>query len=357
MDWLFKLRGELTPERRSILSILGLGIFLLLWYVLTMGATPIISSGILPSPGSVLFAYGDLCEDNNLIKNLFFSLGLNLAGYVKAIFYTVLIGFLIGLYPLFRGMFQSQIDAIRFMPLAAVTSIFIIWFGIGTDMKVNFLAFGIFIFLLPVVVQRIDDVKEVYLKTVHTLGATDWQVIKTVYFPSVFSRLFDDIRILTAISWTYIVVAESLANEGGIGALTYTVRRFGRMDKLFALLLLIIIIGVIQDKVFKYLDKEFFPHKYQTKKKYSDELSEPSYLEVILEFGFKILVWILLAAYLVLAIAEYTPLLSGAQPLSYLFKDTLWVIHVIFIMIVYYKLNSIYKAFQSKPAKITTADA
>lgn len=341
MNSLFKLRGELTQIQSAILGTIGILIFFLIWFVLTMGENPIVTSGILPSPIKVLLSYGDLCKDNDLIRNTFFSIGLNIAGYIKAIANALVIGFVIGLYPLFRGMFQSHLDAIRFLPLAAATSLFIIWFGTGVPMKVNFLAFGILIFLLPVVVQRIDGVKDVYLKTVHTLGATDWQVIKSVYIPSVLSRLFDDIRILTAISWTYIVVAESITQEAGIGALTYTVRRFGRMDKLFALLLLIILIGVLQDQIFKYLDKEFFPHKYQTKKKHSDALEEPNAFEVIKDFIFSISVWVFLGVYLLLFIAEFVPILGGLQPLSYLFQDTVWAIHAVFFMVLAYKINRI----------------
>ena len=134
-------------------------------------------------------------------------------------------------------------------------------------MKIHFLAFGILIYILPVMIQRIDEVDDVYIKTVHTLGATDWQLLKTVYMPSVVSRLSDDIRVLTAISWTYIIVAESInSNQGGLGALIYSVGlRQGSPDKVFALLIIIMAIGIVQDKLFVKMDKELFPFKYQAK--------------------------------------------------------------------------------------------
>ena len=50
--------------------------------------------------------------------------------------------------------------------------------GLDTDMKVHFLAFGILIYLLPVVVQRIDEIEDVYFKTVYTLGANSWQTFR-----------------------------------------------------------------------------------------------------------------------------------------------------------------------------------
>jgi len=172
-----------------------------------------------------------------------------------------MLGFIIGLFPLFRSLLAKYIDAIRFVPLAAVTGIFIAWFGIYTNMKVQFLAFGITVFLLPVVVQRIDEVEETYLQTAYTLGATSWQTIWSVYWPYVTSKLIDDIRVLTAISWTYIIVAEMVNKEKGIGAMIHIAQRQSRLDKVFALLILIIIIGILQDRLFVFIDRKLFPHK------------------------------------------------------------------------------------------------
>ncbi|OQY04131.1 MAG: hypothetical protein B6I20_03585 [Bacteroidetes bacterium 4572_117] len=229
----------------------------------------VIDKAILPSPIAVLSSLKELHFENFLIKNAFISIKLNILGYIEAIALSLFIGFIIGLVPFFRSLWRRYIDAIRFVPLAAVTGLFIAWFGIYMDMKVQFLAFGIFVFLVPVVVQRIDELDKVYLQTSYTLGATDWQTIKNVYWPSVTSRIIDDIRVLTAISWTYIIVAELVnTEEGGLGALIFKAQRSSRLDKVFAILLLIILIGFIQDLIFSWLDKKLFAFKYQTKNRH-----------------------------------------------------------------------------------------
>jgi len=129
-------------------------------------------------------------------------------------------------------------------------------------MKIAFLSFGILVYLLPVVVQRIMEVETVYLQTSYTLGASFWQTLRTVYWPAVFSKLIDDIRVLTAISWTYIIIAELLNRQGGIGALIFLKSKMGQIDKVFAILLLIIVVGFLQDRIFSYIDKRLCPHKY-----------------------------------------------------------------------------------------------
>jgi NitT/TauT family transport system permease protein len=227
-----------------------------------------VDKAILPSPFSVLKSYKELHFENFLVLNTWFSIKLNFLGYIEAIFMSLLIGFIIGLVPFFRSLWSRYIDAIRFVPLAAVTGLFIAWFGIYMDMKVQFLAFGIFVFLVPVVVQRIDEVDDIYLQTSFTLGATSWQTIRGVYWPHVTSKIIDDVRVLTAISWTYIIVAEWInTEEGGLGALIFKAQRISRLDKVFAILLLIILIGFIQDLLFAWLDKMLFAFKYAKKTK------------------------------------------------------------------------------------------
>lgn len=374
---LFKLRHQLDKRTSLFLAIGGIVIIVLLWIFLTTPMLenefylspdqieaeikagnlekepnnnyeklPIVPRASLPQPWKVFTAFGDLYRDNELIKDMFRSIGLNLGGYIKAILWSLPIGFVIGLVPLFRGSFQKIVNSIRFIPLTAVTVLFIVWFGIGSAMKVNFLAFGIMIYLLPVIVQRIDEVNETYLKTVYTLGANAWQTVLTVYIPSVLSRLSDDIRILTAISWTYIIVAENSGDQGGLGSLIYRAgQRMGRVDKVFAILLLIILIGVFQDRIFAYLDRKFFPHKYQTKPKYQKEkiLKDVSVVDSILDFAISIFVWISLALYVVFALNEFVGFMGGVKPLSYLFGDNQWAIHFIFLSIIGYQASKFFK--------------
>ena len=300
---LFELRGKLSQQQNFILGIIGFLLLLLIWWglaeyfadyrknVQTMTHPPSMFDTtavhinrdslfradsiryanatdstkvypILPPPMKVLMSFPSLIKEDHLMKDARRSIWLNLKGYFWALFISIPLGFIVGLFPLFRGLFSKQVDAMRYLPLTAVTGLFITWFGIDDTMKVSFLAFGIIVYLLPVVVQRIDEVKDVYLKTVFTLGANSWQTIKTVYFPSVLSKLMDDIRVLTAISWTYIIIAELINRQGGLGARIYLMARQGHLEKVFAILIVIIIIGFLQDRLFIYLDKRLFPFKY-----------------------------------------------------------------------------------------------
>ena len=303
MNNLLQIRGRLTRRQLTVLSLAGVVLTVVVWYIVAhslgerrpiyesafpdgmtlsdLTATQIDSINrvdslaalasteydvvypVLPPPEDVIAAIPVMLERDDLLTNTWKSVWLNLRGYVIAIVIALPLAFLIGLIPLVRGLVVKQVDTLRYLPLTALTGLFLMWYGIGDTMKIYFLAFGIVVYLLPVVVQRIDEVEDVYLKTVFTLGATGWQTLWTVYIPSVLSRVWDDIRVLTAISWTYIIIAELLNNRGGLGAMIYYgAQRLGRVDKVFALLGIIILIGFLQDRIFRYLDRVLFPHKH-----------------------------------------------------------------------------------------------
>jgi NitT/TauT family transport system permease protein len=259
------IRGNLTSKQKSIYLILGIILILGIWTLLSI--SKFLPNSILPTPKQVILSFNELHFKDGLVRNAFTSIYLNFLGYIEALAIAIPLGFAIGLIPVVRGILNKPIDTLRFIPLTAVTGLFIAWFGIGNPMKVHFLAFGILVYLLPVIVQRIDEVEDVYLKTVYTLGASNWQTIKTVYIPSVLSKLSDDVRVLVAISWTYIIIAEMLNSTGGLGSLIFKVgQRQGRIDKVFAILIIIILIGFLQDRLFMLLDKVLFPHKHRTSK-------------------------------------------------------------------------------------------
>jgi NitT/TauT family transport system permease protein len=262
----FKIEGEVTNNQSILIGIAGFILLMVIWQVVT--AYGLIKGAILPSPVKVLVAFGELYK-NDLVGNAWFSLKLNLMGYFEAVLISIPIGFAMGLIPGIRALVSRYFDAFRFLPLPAVTGVFVALFGLGIGLKVHFLAFGILLYLIPVIVQRIDEIETIHKQTITTLGASKWQKIKHLYFPYAMSKISDDIRVLVAISWTYIVIVELLNQEGGLGGLIFISAKQSQTASIYACVLIIIMFGYLQDLLFKALDKFIFPFKYndaQTKK-------------------------------------------------------------------------------------------
>jgi NitT/TauT family transport system permease protein len=243
------------------LQLSGWVILFVIWYLITNFG--LINNHVMPTPQKTFNSFIEMKSDDNLLENILFSLRINIIGYLKCILAALVVGFAIGLSPQVRKMFSHQVNALRFVPITALMGIFIAISGLTIVTKINFLAFGIWVYLVPVVVQRIDEVDTTHLQMMKTLGASFWQTVRFVTWRSVIARLSDDIRILVGISWTYIIVAELAGIQGGLGSLIFLGERQSNVGKVYAVIFIIVAIGIIQDALFKLIDRILFRFKYQ----------------------------------------------------------------------------------------------
>ena len=258
--------GGISAKESKVIGIIGAMLLLLVWYIATFSGN-FISPGILPSPISVIGAVPTLFSDYDLLNNIWYTIQLNMVGYIIAVVIAIPLGFIIGIFPLFNALFRKYFEAMRYLPLPTVSGIFISIFGLAFSMKSSFLAFGIFIFALPSVIGKVMDLQNpsnvkdnVYIQTAKTMGMTNMQMFRYVYVPYVMEKVYDDIRSLVAISYTYVVIAESLNKVGGIGAMIGTFTRQSRTPEIYALLFIIVMIGLLQDYIFGVMKPILYPH-------------------------------------------------------------------------------------------------
>lgn len=269
---LFVMGGEVNLPKSviGIISLSGLVLILFIWYLISF--FEIIPTTILPSPVDVILSFGPLATDNHLLENTFFSIKLNLGCYFWALLVTIPLGFFIGLYPINNIVIGRYVDSVRYLPIPAISGILIAIAGLTVTLKVLFLSIGIGIYILPAICNKINELQNpkndseyVYLQTIKTLGATPWQKFREVYFPYVIGSVTGDIISLTGISWSYLTICEIIYKDGsvnGIGALISVMSRQAHMAEVYALLFLVVLIGVFQDVAFKWVDRKLFPWKY-----------------------------------------------------------------------------------------------
>ena len=268
MRELFRFGGSPSNREMTLAGIIGGICVLLLWYLIAIAG--IVSDKILPNPIDMLCSIPNLFTNHNLIGNIGYTVSLNILGYIIALAIAIPLGFIIGIYPIPRAMFQKPLEGLRFLALPATTGLFVASLGLGFEMKATFLAVGILIYILPAVAQRVTDLQNplnvkdnVYLQTAVTLGMSNWQMFKYIYWPYVMERVYSDVRNLVAVSYTYVTIAENINKEGGVGALIGVFSRQSRIPEVYALLFVIVLIGIIQDTLFRIMDPVIFKHHRQ----------------------------------------------------------------------------------------------
>jgi NitT/TauT family transport system permease protein len=235
--------------------------------IVVIGAWCIISYGrfappdFLPSPTEVIKGTLQLFIQYDLTTAIIISTKRIVFAFLLASAVALPLGILMGAFSPINHLFDSIVAPLRYMPISAFIPLLILWFGIYESEKIAFLFLGVFVYLLPVVVSAIRAVPEELIQTAMTLGASKGQVIRTVLLPAALPEIFDSFRVMNAISWTYVILAEAVNPEHGLGYMVELARTHQKASWSFAGLIVIGGIGLITDQVIRMISAILFRWK------------------------------------------------------------------------------------------------
>ena len=264
MSDLFRIRGS---ERRSttlLLGVIPLALLLLAWWAVTRGPSVeerIVSPVILPSPGEVVASFRSLWYERALSRSVLTSLARVFTGFAVAAAVALPLGIAMGAFTKVRALFNPLAVMGSYLPIAAIVPLTMSWFGTGELQKVMFLAIASFVVLLPLVVKAIDDVDAVYLNTAYTLGANRLQAVTKVLLGVAAPEVFDALRLTVGIGWAYIILAEIVDAERGLGSLIIISQRRGPREHIYLVLLVIMAMAFLIDRCFVLAARWLFPYR------------------------------------------------------------------------------------------------
>jgi NitT/TauT family transport system permease protein len=253
---LLTIRKEISPRTRLALAFLSWGIVVLVWFGLTHWE--ILPPFSLPKPMGVVRAFGKLWTEYDLLGNVMESWWR----IAQAFFWSALIAIPLGiLMASFRWLFElvNPVAApMRAMPLTAFLPAFIALFGMDETMKVAFLWFGMFFYLLAVVVEEANRVDNALLETAYTLGAKRRHALWLMFRAS-FPAIFSSFRILYDIGWTYVILAEMVNARKGVGYMVEAARKVLDFERVYAGIIAIGIAAFLFRFLLTFLERRLFP--------------------------------------------------------------------------------------------------
>jgi NitT/TauT family transport system permease protein len=242
---LFALREPLPRPTAIALGFVAPIAVLAAWCIATYGG--LAPPDFLPSPTEVIRGTLQLFLQYDLASAIVTSTKRIVFAFLLASSIALPLGILMGAFDPINRIFEPIMAPLRYMPISAFIPLLILWFGIYEKQKIAFLFLGVFVYLLPVVVTAIRAVPEELVQTARTLGASKWQTIRTVLVPAALPEIFDSFRVMNAISWTYVILAEAVNPEHGLGYMVELARTHQKASWSFAGLLVIGGIGLITD--------------------------------------------------------------------------------------------------------------
>jgi len=254
-----EVRTEVTQRKARLLALAGLLSFLAIWCVLSY--TALVPTVILPSPTEVVRAFPVLHFEEALVRSAGWSLYRVGMGFVLSALVAIPLGLLMGTFPAVKHFLSPLVDPLRFLPISALVPLFLVWFGIEETMKIMLLFVGTFVYLLPLVVEAVENVDDVYLQTATTLGASRWQLVRHVLVPGSLPAIGEALRVMNGIGWTYVILAEIVNARLGLGHIITVAGKRSHVDQIFAGVLVILFIGVVTDAMIRIANKQLFAWK------------------------------------------------------------------------------------------------
>lgn len=142
--------------------------------------------------------------------------------------------------------------------MPALVPLSIIWLGVGEETKIFLLWLGTFFQLILLVEDDMRRVPEDYIEVARTVGARPFQVLTDVAFRSMLPSLWDNLRISMGWCWTYLIIAEIVAADSGLGFVIWTARRYMKTSEVMAGVVAIGLIGLLSDQILRLLHRRLF---------------------------------------------------------------------------------------------------
>ena len=223
------------------------------------------SDKILPMPGQMFDAMKLLVAQPDPLSGRYLfwadtlaSLQRLLLGLGISTLSALLVGLVLGILPPVRATFGMLVTGIAVIPPIALLPILFIAFGLGETAKVALIVIGIAPFMIRDIAGHIGSLPREQIVKAQTLGASTWQLMLRVALPQSMPRLIQAVRLSLGPAWVFLISAEAIAADIGLGYRIFLVRRYLAMDVILPYVAWIAILAALMDFLLVWTSRKAF---------------------------------------------------------------------------------------------------
>lgn len=244
-------------KRREIFIRLGMVSVPILIILLWQLGTFIIGELALPSPLSTFSVLkGGLIEGGWLLSDLKATMVELLLGYLFAVIFGLIVGFLLGMYRFSREVMEPFVLNIYAIPKVTLFPIFLFIFGLGMESKI---AFGFFHGVFPIIIltmNTIKDIKDVYVKVGRSLRLNPIKIFKEIVFPSILPSLMTGLRLGFNLTFLGVILGEMTASRSGLGYMLMKSEAAFYMEKIISIILVLAVIAIAVNFIYYSIERK-----------------------------------------------------------------------------------------------------
>lgn len=252
----FRIRKNISKRVYLSIAIVSFVLLIVLWQMCCSfnWVNPI----FFPSPVKVIQSIYNDFTSGAIWSDMYISCYRIFMGFIYATVLGVVLGILAGCYKPFEAFIQPMVEFLRYLPVPAFVPLIMVWVGIDESAKIAVIFIGTLFQLIPMVADDIRSVPDDYVNAAYTLGARRRTVIFKILIPGMMPRLFETLRMMMGWAWTYLVVAELVAANSGLGYKILKAQRYLKTGTIFEGIIVIGLLGLILDRVFGLIGKKLF---------------------------------------------------------------------------------------------------
>ena len=246
-----------SPRAKLALGAAFFLLFFALWAAVTLGG--VIDAMFLKDPWTTLVTGWKLFTEFGFIRDVGVTVWRVVGGFIAAAIIAVPLGIVMGAYKPIEAFFEPFISFARYLPASAFIPLLILWAGVGETQKLAVIFIGSVFQVILMVAVIVGSTRRELVDAAYTLGATGRDVVKRVLLPGAAPQIAESLRLVLGWAWTYVIVAELVGAESGIGHMIMDSQRLLDTGQMIFGIFCIGVIGLLSDFLFKWANQRLYP--------------------------------------------------------------------------------------------------
>jgi len=238
--------------------IFSLALLIASWWILSNSG--LVDKLFLPTPYEILNAIKDLFLEKDFFSDISISVVRVMVAFGISLALSIPVALTIINNKLFDDLISPYIDFIRYLPVPTLIPLTILFFGLEETAKIVLLFIGTFFQLVLLIIDDFRAIPQEYYDNAFTLKFSKIEKLK-MQFKSASPKIFDNSRITLGWCWTYLVIAELVGAEAGIGHMIKEAQRFSNTADVYVGIFTMGVIGFFSDYIFKFSYPYIFRYK------------------------------------------------------------------------------------------------